>query len=192
MGDKFILLRFRGRPKFSDRMHLPRPFRVGELAERIHERKEVVVDLQLQVGMLAIHPNTLYVELRGQLLRHAEDDYGDNAAAFIQTIGTKLRVVAHHAGEPHAPGRYSIALAVACRLDDLAFARTKAELHIREPLWRTLGDAVRDEVKRPVSPVGHFREPGVIAVQRKRLRKNEVHAAEIVSRRNIDHGRAVL
>ena len=163
-----------------------------ELSELIDERKEGVVNLQRHARPLAIDPQALHVELRRRFLERAKDDDGKDAVAFVEVVGAKFQIVAHHAGKSPASGRHRIALAVAGRLDDLALARAKAEFHVREPLGRTLGDAVREEVQRPVGPVGDFRAPDIVAVQRKRFRKDEVHAAELVVGRDIDDGRAAL
>ena len=173
-------------------MDFPRPVRVHELAELIHEREERVVDLQRLVRLLALGPNTLDVELRGRFLQGGEDDDRGDVAGMVESVGTVLAVIARHAGEPVAVRDHRVTPPVTRRHDDGAFTRAKLDLPLHEPTVRALGHAVDHEVQRPISPVGDFRRESFVAVERDRFGEHEVHTAELVVGRHVDYGRAVL
>ena len=187
-----VLLGLRPRLQLVERMDLPRPVRVHELAELVHEREEGVVDLQRLVRLLAFGPHALDVKLRGRFLQGGEDDDRGDVAGLVEAVGTVLTVVAHHAGEPIAVRGHRVAPAATRRHDDGAFARAELDFPLHEPAVRALDDAVDHEIQRPVGPVGDLRREPFVAVQRDRLGEDEIHAAELVVGRNVDHGRAVL
>ena len=192
MRGKLLLFGLRPRLQLVERMDLPRPVRVHVLPELVHEREEGVVDPERHVRLLAIRPHALHVELRGRLLRQAEDDDRRDVAGVVDAVGTVLAVVAHHAGKPVAVREHRVAPAVARRPDDGAFARADPDLPLHEPAVRALGHAVDDEVERAVGPVGDLRRKPFVAIERDRLREHEVHSAELVPGRHVHHGRVVL
>ena len=182
------LFRSRGGLELVDGVHLPRPLAVRELPKLVHEREERVVDLENRVRFRTLGADVAHVEERRSSAAPADEHDGRYHAALLYAAGVVLPVVARHAGKAVAAWGHRTRRRTARRGDVATLAGFEAERPGRIPAVRLLGETVHREIERAVGPVGNLGMQSLPAVQRERLREEELYAALLLAGRNVNNG----
>ena len=89
------------------------------LAELVHEREELVVDVKRETLLAAIGTNALHVKLGGRVLAIAEYDKEIYGAALVDAIREALGIISNQPGNGLAPRRKNVGLGAVQRRNDL-------------------------------------------------------------------------